>query len=206
MSYFPFFADIENADVLVVGGGRVALRKVERLLPYGPRITVAACSFCPELLGMDEIVRVKAAFAQEMVEGRDAVIAATDDAQVNERIYALCKLRRIPVNVVDDKEKCSFLFPSLVKRGALSIGISTGGASPSAAVYLKERIEEILPERIGEILAFLEMARPMIRQSFRSESERTARNKELFLRCLAAGGPLTEEELRTFCGESADGK
>lgn len=145
MAYFPMFVELEGRPCLIVGGGAVALRKARRLLPYGPCLTVVAQSFVPELEALEGAVLCRRAFRPRDVEGQALVVAATGDGALNREIAALCRARRIPVNAVDDKDNCTFLFPALVRRGPLSIGISTGGASPTAAVYVKEKIEAALP-------------------------------------------------------------
>ena len=110
-------------------------------------------------------------------------------------ISAACREKRIPVNVVDDREYCSFLFPCLVQDGALSVGISTGGASPTAAVWLKHRISDLIPAGFDEILAFLEELRPRIKTRYPDERARSATFAALFQACIQAGRPLTEAEL-----------
>ncbi len=136
MGYFPFFMDLEGREGLVVGGGAVALRKLQKLLPYGPRLTVAAPELLAEIEALPGLTRLRRSFAPAMLEGKGFVIAATDDREVNRGIAALCRERGIPVNAVDDKEQCTFLFPALVKRGYLTVGVSTAGASPSAAAWV----------------------------------------------------------------------
>ena len=145
MAYFPMFVELEGRPCLIVGGGAVALRKARRLLPYGPCLTVVAQSFVPELEALEGAALYRRAFRPRDVEGQALVVAATGDGALNREIAALCRARRIPVNAVDDKDNCTFLFPALVRRGPLSIGISTGGASPTAAVYVKEKIEAAPP-------------------------------------------------------------
>ena len=111
----------------------------------------------------------------------------------NHWIADLCRARRIPVNVVDDKENCSFLFPALVKRGDLTVGISTGGASPSAAIYIKEKIEGMLPESLEEILSFLGSYREVVKEKYPVE-KRSAALTTLFSVCMERGRPLAEAE------------
>ena len=196
MAYFPFFVELAGASGLVAGGGKVALRKVEKLLPYGPRLTVIAPRIDEKILAMPGVVCLRRAFEPADLEGKDFAVAAAGDREVNYRISRLCRERKIPVNVVDDKEASSFLFPSLIKRGELSVGISTGGSSPSAAIYLKERFAEAVPENLPEILDFLAGERANIRQAVSCGGRREALMKELFWACMEQGGPLTREEVR----------
>lgn len=193
MAYFPFFVDLEGQRGLIVGGGTVALRKAEKLLPYGPALTVVAPEPVSELAALPvELTRQE--FQPEDLDRADFVIAATDNEEENHRISALCQGRKIPVNVVDDKEACSFLFPALVRRGSLSVGVSTGGSSPTAAIWLKEQIEGLLPEQTEEILTWLEAQRPLLKERLPNQRARAARFARLFAACLERGRPLTEEE------------
>ena len=161
MSYFPFFMEMEGRPGLIVGGGVVACRKVEKLLPYGPRLTVVAPEIAPEIAAVNGLTLLRRPFRPEDLEGMVFVISAAPP--VNRQVAELCHERHLPVNVVDDRELCSFLFPALVKRGSLSVGISTGGASPTAAIYLKEQIAALLPENFEELLAFLDSLRPALK-------------------------------------------
>lgn len=150
MAYFPMFIELQNAPVLVVGGGKVALRKVKKLLPYGANITVVAPKMEKELEEISEVAKIYREFdSSDLLSCPTMVIAATDQKEVNEQIAYRCKEQNIPVNVADDVENCSFLFPSLVKKGKLSAGICTGGSSPTAAIYCKERLQEVLPDSLA---------------------------------------------------------
>lgn len=193
MAYFPFFVDLEGQRGLIVGGGTVALRKAEKLLPYGPALTVVAPEPVSELAALPvELTRRE--FQPEDLDRADFVIAATDNEEENHRISALCQGRKIPVNVVDDKEACGFLFPALVRRGNLSVGVSTGGSSPTAAIWLKEQIEGLLPEQTEEILTWLEAQRSLLKERLPDQRARAACFARLFAACLERGRPLTEEE------------
>lgn len=200
MAYFPFFVDIDGREGLIAGGGTVALRKAEKLLPYGPRLTVIAPHILPELQNIPSITCLEKDFTPSALQGKDFVIAATDDASLNGLISRLCREAHIPVNVVDDKELCSFLFPALVKRGELSVGISTAGASPSAAVYVKEQVEAALPENFESILDFLSTAREQVKARV-SEPRRGQVLRDLFTLCAEKGSPFTEAEFSAFLSE-----
>ena len=123
------------------------------------------------------------------------VIAATDDTELNRRISTACREQNIPVNVVDDRENCTFLFPCLVQKGELSVGISTGGASPTAAVWLKEQISHMIPTDFDEILLWLEHLRPRFKAEIPEEHRRAALFSAAFRACLEKARPLTQEEL-----------
>lgn len=198
MAYFPMFVELEGRRVLIVGGGKVALRKVEKLLPYGPEITVVAPELCDELSIMPDIRTIEKSFSEEFLQNADIVIAATDDRELNKRVSELCRAKRIPVNTVDDSELCSFIFPCLVKKGDLSIGISTGGASPTAAIAFKEMIAASVPDNIDEILDYLGSIRPAVKAGFAEESVRSRIFRELFELCIVRGRALTEAETKEY--------
>ena len=199
MVYFPFFVRLEGRKGLIVGGGKTALGKAKRLLDYGPRLTVIAPEVLPELANLSGVSVVSRTFRPaDLDDSPTFVIAATNDRQTNHEISLLCRERRLPVNVVDTPEDCTFLFPSLVRRGPLSIGISTGGASPSGAIYIKNEISHGLPDAIGEILYWLDNQREPIKQSVGSEETRKVIYQRLFERCLSLNRPLTPEETRNL--------
>jgi len=208
MAYFPFFVDLLDQKGLIVGGGTVALRKAEKLLPYGPRLTAAAPEFIPEFERISGITLLRQEFEPSLLTDCRFAVAATDDRELNRAISRLCREQRVLVNTVDDREACSFIFPALVREGSLSIGISTGGASPSAAIYLKEQIQELLPENAGELLAWLESLRDRIKREIPEERRRAAFFSRLFRACMGAGKPLNETELQAllpdFLPEEAD--
>ena len=195
MPHFPLFIDLTDRPCLIVGGGRVACRKVEKLLPYGPKITLIAPEFCPELVEMRGISLQRRSYCDADIRGMALVIAATDDAALNRRISIACREQNIPVNVVDDRENCTFLFPCLVQQGELSVGISTGGASPTAAVWLKEQISDMIPTDFDKILLWLESLRPRFKAEIPEEHRRAALFSAAFRACLEKARPLTQEEL-----------
>ena len=210
MAYFPLFIELDETPCLIVGGGMVALRKAEKLLSYGARLTAVAPVFAP---GWDtlsscpqpdtqpgRVTLLRRAFCPSDIDGQALVIAATDDAAVNAAIAAQCRAARIPVNAVDDPENCTFLFPALVRRGALSVGISTGGASPTAAACVRRRIEDALPEGgvWEEILDVLAAQRPRVKACVPDEKARAKIFAALFEACMARGGPLEEQEIETI--------
>lgn len=202
MAYFPFFVALDGQPGLLVGGGRVALRKAEKLLPYGPKLTVIAPTVCPALAALP-VRCCRRSFAEadlDTTPDRPApafVIAATDDPALNRHIAALCRARRIPVNVVDDPAACGFLFPALVQRGRLSIGISTGGASPTAAIWLKHRIESLLPPHFAALLDRLEALRPALKAACPDAAVRARTFQAWFERGLSDPDCLPAQDART---------
>lgn len=205
MAYFPFFVELDGQEGLIVGGSTVAQRKIEKLLPYGPRLTVCAPDISPSIRAIPGLSLVERAFTPELLAGRAFVIAATDDPGLNHHISLLCRERRIPVNVVDDRDYCSFLFPALVKRGSLSVGISTGGASPTGAIYLKKQIDAMVPERFGELLDWLDSVRARTKETLPDEAARSRFFAALFSAGMERGGPLGGEEIETILKRYQEG-
>lgn len=194
MGCFPFFVELEGKEGLVAGGGRVALRKIEKLLPYGPRLTVVSPKFREEIRQLPGLTLLQGVFQENLLEGKYFVIAATDDRELNRRISRLCQEKHILVNVADDREACGFVFPSLVKRGKLSVGISTQGASPSGAVCVKEHLDRWIPENFDQILEFLDRKRPAVKKMIPEERRRAEIFSRMFDRCMEEGRALTEAE------------
>ncbi|MBR1422801.1 MAG: bifunctional precorrin-2 dehydrogenase/sirohydrochlorin ferrochelatase [Ruminococcus sp.] len=194
MGYFPFFIDIKDKSCLIVGGGRVALRKAQKLLPYEPRITVVASEICDEIsiLGVS---MVKRAFRADDLDGRFMCIAATEDSSVNHRIFKLCTDRGILVNSVDDIENCGFVFPSLVKRGDISIGISTSGSAPAFAKHLRSKTESLLDEHTLEIAELIKSVRPRLKAELDSEPQRARAADELIKLCISSGSLPNEDSI-----------
>ena len=201
MAYFPMFVDLTGKNVLVIGGGAVALRKCEKLLPYGCEITAAAGRFLPGFISLPGVKLIFRAVEEGDLEGRDMVIAATDDKSVNRYLAEECRRRRIPVNVVDDEKSCDFLFPALVMRGRLSAGFCTGGASPTAAARFNREFAESLPEGVEEILDFMAEVRPRVIEAVPDQRRRARIFAFLFNACLDAGGEPDEETLLSIVPE-----
>ena len=194
MGYFPFFVELSGLQGLVAGGGETALHKIQKLLPYGPQLTVAAPAIRSEIRAIPGLQLYCEPFSPRFLTGKSFVVAATSSRRINHQISALCRERRIPVNVVDDPLACTFLFPALIQRGSFSVGISTGGASPSAAVYLRERAEELLPEHLEEILSYLEMQRSLVKAELPEGPGRARCLAQMAAACMKRDRGLTEPE------------
>ena len=129
MGYFPFFMDIEGKNGLIAGGGRIALHKLQKLLPYGAKLMVVTPRISEELeqfAHQNDICVINRKFESKDLIDMCFVIAASDDGEVNAEIGRLCRERGILVNVVDDRERCSFIFPSCGKHDS-GILYSAGG-------------------------------------------------------------------------------
>jgi len=152
--YYPIYLDIEDRNVVIIGGGNVCARKAETMMKYGARVTVVS----PELT--DEIeqwgregcltIRRKPYDAADL-DGANIVIASTDHQDVNEQIAADCRARRIPVNVVDVTPLCEFIVPAIIEKGSIQIAVSTGGKSPALARTLKEDLQRAIGPEYAEV-------------------------------------------------------
>ncbi|MCC8042333.1 MAG: bifunctional precorrin-2 dehydrogenase/sirohydrochlorin ferrochelatase [Oscillospiraceae bacterium] len=192
MGYFPFFADITDKLCLVVGGGRVALRKIQRIKPFGARITVVSPLICAEIREIKEVEIRERAFIASDLDNVDFVVSATGVKTVGEEIFRLCIEKNTPVNTVDDKEKCTFIFPSLITEGDITLGISTGGKSPLFAKYLKEIIQPLINEDNLALLKILEEKRPLIMQKIQSADMRKAVQERLLEMLISTDKPNME--------------
>ena len=161
MACFPLMVEVENKDVTVIGGGMVAYHKIKTLLPFGPVIRVISEYFCVELISLAKTQENRITLCKKKFEVSDIddescfVIAATDNGKVQTLVSELCRERRIPVHVVDEKEKSSFYFPAVLKKEELVISVSTGGNSPVAAGHIRNKIAENLPAYYGKLIDIL---------------------------------------------------
>jgi precorrin-2 dehydrogenase/sirohydrochlorin ferrochelatase len=185
MALFPMFVDIKDKNVLIVGAGEVALRKIEKLIPFEPKITVVAKEIIREeireLAKEHSINLVERAFLFTDIDGKEIVIVAVDDIDLQREIYNYCVRRKIPVNSVDSPDYCTFIFPAYVKRGDIVVGITTSGKAPGLSGKLRKLIENSLPEDLEQLLNQLSE----IRQKYPKGKER----QELILK-------LIEEKLK----------
>lgn len=155
MAYFPMFIDLKDRCCLVAGGGKVALRKIEALRNFGARITVVAPVILPEILDIEGILCREKYFEKSDLEGQELVVAATDDQEQNHLISLTCREQKIPINAVDQKEDCSFIFPAYLKQGEVVAAFSSGGQSPVIAQYLKARTQPFMTSLLGELAEVL---------------------------------------------------
>ncbi|MGB5607422.1 MAG: siroheme synthase CysG [Gammaproteobacteria bacterium] len=175
MDYLPIFLKLENRPVLVVGGGKVAARKVTLLMRAEARVTLVAPALCSEIRVHAEagaLQYLEREFRAEDMQDAVLVIAATDDGQLNQRVSELAHQQRIPVNVVDDRQLCSFIMPSIIDRSPVQIAVSTGGASPVLARLLRTRLESFIPSAYGRLARLVEEFRQRVKERFRKEAQR----------------------------------
>ena len=204
MAYFPMFVDLTDANCLVVGGGSVALRKVNVLLDFGAKVHVIAKEISMDLAALseetDHLLLEQREFTPFDLQDRKLVIVATSDNELNGQIYMMCSEGGIPVNVVDDQEKCSFIFPSYIKEQNLVGAFSSGGNSPALTQYLRNKEKEILTPRRGELNEVLGRWRQPIKELFPLESSRKSAFEQLIDYALCYDGIPTDEEIEELLG------
>ena len=147
--YFPLFFDLSEKTVLVVGGGKIAARRVKTLLPFAGHIRVAAPACTDELralAGEGAVIWRKRPFAPEDLNGAAIVLCATGDETVDTEVWRLCRERGIPVNIASDKEKCDFYFPGIARKDNVVAGVTAGGTDHKKARETTERIRSLLEE------------------------------------------------------------
>lgn len=203
MSLFPFFINIQNEKGLIIGGGKHALEKIQKLKPFKPNLYVISPYFSNEIEKDSDLILIKREFENnDLDDSIKFVIVATDDIEKNHKISELCKEKRILVNVVDDQNYCDFIFPSLISKGNLTIGVCTNGSSPATGVLLKQKIEEQIPENIEDILDFLQEIRPLISKQITNKKQRFQLYYAISKQCMDINRPLTQKELETIIKDS----
>ncbi|KGI78671.1 siroheme synthase CysG [Oleiagrimonas soli] len=175
MPLYPLFADLRDRPVLVVGGGPVAERKAAALIVAGARVRVGAPELTASLrarVEAGEVRWIEGTFTGAWLDEAWLVVAATGDRRVNRAIAAAAEDRCILVNVVDDPALCSFHVPALVRRGLLTLAISSAGQAPVLASRLRARLETVLDESLGALSELAGRYRLRIREAFPDVTQR----------------------------------
>lgn len=166
MDYFPLFLKLKDQPCLVVGAGEIAARKIDLLARTGARIHVVAKHIGPVVSSMKEETRLtiyERAFSDEDVYGMKLIVSATNDRKSNKHIAAVAHANGIPVNVVDNPDLCSFIFPAIIDRSPLTIAVSTGGVSPVLARLVRSKLESTIPASFGYLAKFAEQFRTLVK-------------------------------------------
>lgn len=184
--YYPIYIDIEDRNVLIVGGGTVCARKAETMMRYGGQVTVVSPSITDEIAEWERggalSVRHKT-YEEADLDAASIVIASTDDPCVNARVARDCRRRRIPVNVVDVTHLCEFIVPAIIEKGSIQIAISTGGKSPALGRTLKEDLQRTIGPEYAEVNDLL----GTLRKSAKSVLPTDVDRKRFFDGIIAAG-------------------
>jgi siroheme synthase-like protein len=172
--------DLTGRSVLVVGGGPVALEKVEGLLAAGADVTVVAPRNVPGIGDLD-LTLIRRRYQASDLEGKFVVVAATSTTSVNRRVFRDAEARALLCNVVDVPELCSFILPAVHRHEPIAIAVSTGGASPALAQRLRDEIATVVRPEHAELADRLRELRPWAKSHFATYEER----KEYFVRLVA---------------------
>lgn len=175
MHHLPIFCQLRGRDCLLVGGGDVAERKARLLMEAGARLTVNALAFSPQFTvwaneGM--LTLAQGDFNEALLDTTWLVIAATDDNDVNQRVSDAAEARRIFCNVVDAPKEASFIMPSIIDRSPLMVAVSSGGTSPVLARLLREKLEAVLPQHLGQLAGYAGKLRDRVKTHFDNVGER----------------------------------
>ncbi len=175
MDFLPIFISIRNRKCLVIGGGKVAAGKIALLSRAGARITVIAPKLDTELqvlLRQGIIVHRAEIFTPAHLEDATLVFAATNDRLVNQQIFKAAEKLRIPINVVDNPDLCSFIMPSIIDRSPILVAVSSSGKSPVLARLLRARLETMIPEAYGRLATYAANFREQVKQHFSHPDKR----------------------------------
>jgi siroheme synthase-like protein len=173
--YYPIFLDVENRNVVIIGGGEVCTRKAETMMRYGAKVTIVSPELTSELeewARNGQLTIRRKRYETTDIEDAHIVIASTDDTAVNERVAADARALRIPVNVVDVPHLCEFIVPAIVEKESIQIAISTGGKSPALARTLKEDLNRTVGPEYAEINDLLGSLRDSAKATLPTDSDR----------------------------------
>ena len=174
---YPIFLNLEKKRVVLIGGGCVALRKAEALLETGAVLVVVSPEIHQTLESLcndRHIEMIRDRYHSQYIERARLVIAATNDMDLNQRIYNDCRQLEILCNVVDKPDLCDFFVPAVIRRGRLQIAISTEGNCPAYAGHLRRTLERIITEQHGRFLDALEILRQDILRQCDDPDQRKA--------------------------------
>ncbi|MGV3706805.1 MAG: precorrin-2 dehydrogenase/sirohydrochlorin ferrochelatase family protein [Arcticibacter sp.] len=174
---FPIFVKLHNLNLLLVGGGYVALEKLGALLANSPEanIRLVAPEISPDVMSVLEthhIPYLVRPFEASDLEGIDLAIVAINDSEISSRIASVCKEKKVLTNVADKPELCDFYLGSIVQKGNLKIAISTNGKSPTIAKRIKEVLNETIPEEMDELLNNMQRIRNSLKGDFNDKVKR----------------------------------
>ena len=204
---YPVNLVLDGRRCLVVGGGHIALRKVEGLVVCGARVTVVAPRVEAALHAMPGVAVAQRRWQPDDLAGMWLVIAATNDPIANRAVFEEGQRRGVWVNGADDPANCSFTLPSVVRRGDLQVTVSTGGRSPALATWLRRRLESEIGPEYAVLLDLLARERDGLKAAGRSTEGldwQSALDSDML--GLIRNGDLTHarERLQTCLSSSSD--
>ncbi|RUM76951.1 MAG: uroporphyrinogen-III C-methyltransferase [Candidatus Thioglobus sp.] len=175
MNYLPIFIDIKQQPCLVVGGGDIALRKINLLLKANAAVTCVSkecCDGIEKLVKNNQITYIEKAFEASDIDRQVLIVSATDDSTLNTHVSELAKVANIPVNVVDSPDLCSFIMPSIVDRSPIVIAISSAGKAPVLARLIRAKLESTIPHAYGKLAELAGNFRDQVKAKFNNIEDR----------------------------------
>lgn len=170
---YPIMIDLMGKEITVIGGGKIAYRKVNNFLKFGYEVTVVSREFIEDFKKIENKIKIiKDEYSEIYIKDSFIVVAATNNKKVNESIGMFCRTNNKLVNVIDDPKLSNFIVPSCVKRGDLVISISTGGKSPSLASKIRKDLEIQYDDSYEEYLILLGELREQILEKYNNPSIR----------------------------------
>lgn len=198
MKRFPLFVNLDKLPVLVVGGGEIAERKINLIIKANANVEVLARKFTPnveQIISKKKLKKIKKSLdISTLSSNYSLIIAATDNKQVNKKLFNFAKKNNILINVVDQPELCTCTFGSIVERGDLVVAISTGGSAPVFARNLREKLETLLPQSTKQLIDFSSTIREKVIRSFSQFNKRRI-FWELFFDAFATKKNITKSNL-----------
>ena len=170
---YPIMIDLKGKEITVIGGGKIAYRKVNNFLKFGYEVTVVSREFIEDFKKIENKIKlIKDEYSEKYIKDSFIVVAATNNKKVNESIGMFCRTNNKLVNVIDNQKLSNFIVPSCVKRGDLVISISTGGKSPSLASKIRKDLEMQYDDSYEEYLILLGELREQILEKYDNPSIR----------------------------------
>jgi len=177
MKHFPVFLSLKDKHCIIIGGGTIAERKADSLLNAKARVTIVSPQLTTHLAYLvkeEQLHYIERHYQEHDIKDAFLVVAATDQADVNQLIAEYANTNNILVNVVDNLSLCNFIVPSVLDRSPVTVAVSTGGASPVLARQLRMKLESMIPSSCGELAAITEEYREQVKQKFSTVEERKA--------------------------------
>lgn len=173
---YPIFLKVSQLNILIVGGGNVALEKLTFLLKSSPNamVEMVAPMFRPETAALADKYHLPMlidSYNAQYLNGKHLVVATTDNVAVNEQVYHDCRAKSILVNVADNPPFCDFYMGGIVTKGNVKVAISTNGKSPTTAKRLRQFFEDVLPDNIDDLVKNLNVYRKTIKGDFEEKVE-----------------------------------
>ena len=177
MDHLPIFINIRKKPCIVIGGGDIALRKINLLLKAKAKVDCLSPLFCKGIKNLSKdghITLINKSFDQTDIKDYSIIIAATDDSSVNSSISAIAQVKKIPVNVVDSPELSSFIMPSIVDRSPLIIAVSSSGKAPVLSRIIRAKLETVIPSAYGILADIAGEYRQKVKDRFSTIKDRRA--------------------------------